>query len=373
MVAIELSKLRSHTQLHAGIHESIDIIFHLIVVIVVVVERTLIGTIAVLVDKDDTVGEGEFVRARTWLITFGIRVQVLSAADLGRYLAQPSTVVQLSAIDLDEVDMVKCHGVTILVNRPINLETRLLSVGQVVHIALAEERLEPVGARRIHGDGRVGEFGPAEREHSVLEPQRPIGLAMEGVVPYITIRLIRIITIPIDVFHIINEPPASMRHFDLVLVRLVVCYLKAVQRTVIVSALDFVPPVTGTGHTVTVHVHAHHDDARLATAARLVSDRGTLHGIAIDLHVVVVLVDDRMVKSEDDIASITAQAYRTPELAAERILELDMDAVPGIARIVSGHSIHKLPWSRQVIIHMSNIGRVVGVCRHRCHCHQCDK
>ena len=91
-------------------------------------------------------------------------MQILGATDLGGNLAQPSTVVKLATIDLDEVDVVKFNVIAILVNRPVNLEARLLSIGQVVHIALAEERLEPVIAvAAAHVNGCVGQFRAPER------------------------------------------------------------------------------------------------------------------------------------------------------------------------------------------------------------------
>ena len=55
--------------------------------------------------------------------------------------------------------MIEFHGVTILINRPVNLKTGFLGVGQIVNIALAKERLKPIGAASIaHVNGNIGQF-----------------------------------------------------------------------------------------------------------------------------------------------------------------------------------------------------------------------
>ncbi len=356
MVAEELSGLGGHTQLGIGVDKRIDVILHLVVVIVVVVERALVGAIAVLVDKDDAVGEREISRIGARLIAIGIGVKVLGTTHFGRDLAEPSTIVQLTAIDLDEVDVVKIRRIAVLIDCPIDHETWFLTVGEIIHVTLAQERLEPVGTRCVHGDGCVRQLGAPEGEHRVLDPQGPIGLGVEGIAPDVATGRVSIVAGPADILDVADKPPAVMRHLDLVLVRLVIGHLKVGQAAVIVAALDLVPLVGRTGHTVAIHIDAHHDDARLTTASSLIGHSGALHGVAIDLHVITVLVDHWVVKAEDDVATIAAQADRTTQLTDQDSFELGVDAVLGITGLVGRKNVDKLAWSRHVVIDMGDVG-----------------
>ena len=205
--------------------------------------------------------------------------------------------------------MVEIGRSSILVDRPINHETRFLAIRKIVRIALAEERLEPVVTITVaHVDRRAGQLRTTEGEHRILNPQGPVGLGVEGIAPHIATGTVRILVVasPADVLDIADEAPGGMRHTHLVFVRLIISHLKAVLRAVVVISLDFIPLVAVAGHTVAVHVHAHHDDARLAAAASHVGYSSTLHGVTIDFHVIAVLVDHGVVKAENDVAAITA-------------------------------------------------------------------
>ena len=292
-------------------------------------------------------------------VALGIRMQILGTTHFGRDFSEPAAVVQLSAIDLDEINMVKISRSSILIDGPINLETWFLTVGKIIHIAFTKERLEPVVTIAVtHVDRRVGQFGAAKGEHRVLDPQRPIGLGVEGVAPHVAAGAvgIHVIAGPPDILDIADKAPTGMRHTFLVFIRLVIGHLKAMLTAVIVISLDFIPLVAIAGHAVTIHVHAHHDDTRLATTARHVGYSSTLHGVAIDFHVITVLVDHRVVKAENDVAAITAQADRAAQLAAKSSLELSIDAVLGITRFVCRENVDKLSRGGQLVIHMGNIG-----------------
>ena len=361
-----MSILCGHAQLGVGVHKSIDIILHLVVVVVIIVNRTLVGTVTILVNEDDTIGESEIIGTGAGFVALGIRMQILGTAHLGRYFTKPAAVVQLSAIDLDEIDVVKIGRTSILINGPINHEAGFLAVGEIIHIALAEERLEPIVAIAVaHVNGRIGQFGTTEGQHSVLNPQGPIGLGVEGVAPNVAAGAIGIHVIagPADVLHITDETPAGMRHTFFVFVWLIIGHLKTGLTAVIVTSLDFIPLVAVTGYTVAVHVHAHHDDARLAAAASHVGYSSTLHGVTIDFHVITVLVDHGVVKAEYDVAAIAAQADRATQSAAKGHLELGIDAVLGISRLIGREYIDKLAWSRHVVIDMGNVWRIAGACR----------
>ena len=299
-------------------------------------------------------------------------MQILSTAHLGRYFTKPTAIVELSTIDLDKVDVVEGDRIAILVNCPVNHETRFLPVGQVVHIAFAKERLEPVvTAASTHINRRIGQTCASEGKHRVLDPQWPIRLAVERVTPHIAAGSIGVIARPMDIFNIVDELPACMRHTGLVLVGFVIGYLEAMLATVIVCSLDFIPLVAVAGHPITVHVHAHHDDARFAAATRHIGHSSALHGVSVNLYIVAVLVDNGMVEAEDDIAAIAAQADRSAgRFSAQRRLDDGIDAVLSVSRLVSGRLVHELARSRQVIIHTGYIGRIAGRSRHRRHSHQ---
>ena len=189
---------------------------------------------------------------------------------------------------------------------------------------------------------------------------------MEGIAPHITVRGIGVVAGPMDVLDVVDETPAGMGHALLVFIGLVVSHFKAMLATVIGSTLDFVPPVTGTGHTVAVHVHANHDNARLTAAARLIGHSGTLNRISIDFHVIAVLIDNGMVKAEDDVAAVTAQTdSSTISLSAQRCLNERIDAVLGVTGLIGRRLVHKLARRRQIVINMGDIGRILG---HSCPC-----
>ena len=78
-----MSILRGHAQLGVGVHKSIDIILHLIVVVVIIIDRTLVGTVTILVNEDDAIGESEIIRTGAGFVALGIRVQILGTAHLG--------------------------------------------------------------------------------------------------------------------------------------------------------------------------------------------------------------------------------------------------------------------------------------------------
>ena len=281
----------------------------------------------------------------------------------------------MSRIDLDEVDVVKFHGITVLIDGPVDLETRLHGIGQVVHIALAHEGLEPViASTAAHVDGRIGQLGTAEGEHRILDPQWPVGLVVERVAPNVAACAVGIDVVagPGHILDVVDEGPALMRHFCLALVGLVVGDLKATLAAVIGRALDFIPLVAVTGHAVAVHIDAHHDDARLAATTGHIGHSIALDGITVDLHVIVVLIDHRVVEAEDDVAAIAAQADRGVEPPAQGRFELSVDAVLGVAGFVGRIDVDKLARGRHVVIDTGDVGRVAGNCR-QCHHSQGEK
>ena len=366
--------LGSDTQLDVGVHHRIDIILHLVVVIVVVVERALIGAVAVLVDKDDAVSERVILGTRGGIVGLGIGMEVLGTAYLGRSLAEPSTISQLTGINLDEVDVVELSGIAVLVNRPINHEARLQVVGQIIGIPLAKERLEPVVAIAVaHVDGAVGQPGATEGEHRVLDPQWPIGLVVESVTPHIAAGGHGVIAGPVDVGCVVDKTPGRMRCTGLALIGLVVSHLKVLLAAFIVRALDFIPFISIARHSVAIGIHAHHDDAGLTTATRQVGDSIALDGVAVNLHVIAVLVDDRMVEAKHDVATIAAQADRSVQATAQGRLDLGEDAVLGETWLIGREEVDKLARGGQVVIHMGDIGRVAGGSRQCCHhnCYSC--
>ena len=153
-----------------------------------------------------------------------------------------------------------------------------------------------------------------------------------------------------------------MGHLFLFLIRLVVCHFKTVLATAIGRALDLIPQVALAGHTVTVHIHTHHDDAGFATAACHVGHGIALERVTIDSHVIAMLVDDGMVKAEHDIATVTAQADRSSNgLATQRFLNQGIDAVLSISGLVGGRLVHELPRCGQIVIHMSDVRRILGI------------
>ena len=161
-----------------------------------------------------------------------------------------------------------------------------------------------------------------------------------------------------------------MGHTRLVLIGLVIGHFKAMLAVVVIRALDLIPLVTLAGHAIAVLVHAHHDDARLAAATRSSWNSLALNGVAIDFHVIAVLVDHRMVEPEDDVATVAAQTDSGAiGFTAERSLELGIDVGLGIAWLIGGKNIDELSGSGQIVIHMGNVRRVFGACSQRCsHC-----
>ena len=298
-------------------------------------------------------------------------MQVLGTAHLGRNFSQPAAIVQLRAVNLDEVNMIERDRIAILIDSPVNHETGFLGVRQIIHITLAKERLKPVIATAIaHVDRRVGKLGAAEGKHGVLDPQWPIRLGMESIAPHISVGGIRVVAGPMDVLDVVDEPPTGMGHALLVFIRLVVSHFKAMLAAVIGCTLDFVPPVAGTGHTVAVQVHTNHDNARLAAAARLIGHSGTLNSIAIDFHVIAVLIDNGMVKAEDDIAAKASQTDGSAHgFPAQRCLDQRIDAVLGVTWLIRGRLVHKLARCRQIVINMGDKGRILShsrPCHHHC-------
>ncbi len=126
-----------------------------------------------------------------------------------------------------------------------------------------------------------------------------------------------------------------MRHFHLALVWLVVSHFKAMLTTVIVGALDLVPLVGGTRHTIAVHVHPHHDDGGLAAATGHIGHGVALESVTIDFHVIAMLVHNGMVKSKNDVTAKAAQADgATDSLSAQRSLDQRIDTVLSEARLI---------------------------------------
>ena len=315
-------------------------------------------TVEVLIDKDNAIGKRVIAGARTGVITFGIGVQVLGATDFGGYLAKPSAVVKLSAIDLDKINMVKHDRVALLVNGPVNLEARLHGIGHVIGIALAKERLEPiVSVSSAHVHRGVGQTRPTECKHLILNPCGPVGLVMESIAPHVALGKVSVVGHPMDILDIIDKPPACMRHTFFFFIRFIVSHLKTMNTAVIVCALDFIPLVAGAGDTIMVLIHTHHDDARLTTAAQHIGNGIALHGVTIDFHVIVVLVDHGVVEAEDDIAAIATQSHATGCRSTQLCLKISHDTVTGKSRLIGRcHCIDKLTGCRQIVIHTGNVG-----------------
>ena len=178
---------------------------------------------------------------------------------------------------------------------------------------------------------------------------------MECVAPHVAIGIIDIVADPIDVLGIVDEPPTCMGHLDLVFVGLKVGDLKAMLTDVIACALDFIPHVAAAGHAVAVHVHTHHDNTGFATAAGLVVHSIALESVAVNLHIIVVLVDNRMVKAEDNVAAKTAKADDAVGLAYQSSFYLCKHVGLGVTRLIGRFVVDELAGSGQIVIHMSNV------------------
>ena len=74
--------LRGHAQLGIGVDHGIDVVLHLVIVIIIEIDRALIGAITILVDKDDAIGEGEILRIGGGTAGLGIGMEVLGATEL---------------------------------------------------------------------------------------------------------------------------------------------------------------------------------------------------------------------------------------------------------------------------------------------------
>ena len=197
---------------------------------------------------------------------------------------------------------------------------------------------------------------------------------MEGVAPNISLGITGVIAGPVHILDIVDERPFLMGNLGFILIWLIVGHLEAVLAPVIVRTLDFVPFVAITGHAVAVHIHAHHDDAGLTTATQLVGHSLALNGVTVDFNVVAMLIDNRMVKAEDDIAAKAPQtdgaAHSFP---AQRCLDQRIDAVLGVAWLIRGRLVHELARSGQVVINMGNVRRILGICRPSRHHSQNEK
>ena len=271
--------------------------------------------------------------------------------------------------------MIEGNGIAVLIDGPVNHETRFLGVGQVVHITLTKERLEPIGARAItHVDGGIGQPRTPEGELRFLPPQGPVRLAMEGVAPNISLGITGVIAGPVHILDIVDERPFLVGNLDFILIWLIVGHLEAVLAPVIVRTLDFVPFVAITGYAVAVHIHAHHNNARLAAAARLIGHSLALNGVTVDFNVVAVLIDYRMIKAKDDVTAKTPQADgSTNRFSAQRCLDQRIDAVLSIAGLIGRKLVHELTRSGQIVINMGNVRRILGICRPSRHHSQNEK
>ena len=198
---------------------------------------------------------------------------------------------------------------------------------------------------------------------------------MERVTPHISAGAVGHLVVagPVEVLHIRDKSPRRMGHGGLVLVGFIIGDFVTVLAAVVGVPFNLIPFVSLTGHTVAIDIHAHHDHARLTTAARHSRHRLALDRITIDLHIIAMLVDHRMVKTKDDIATETAQAHRSAQLAAQGALELSIDAVLCITRFVGRKHVDKLSRCGQKVIHPRDVRRVVCSGRHRGGYGQCEK
>ena len=322
-----------------------------------------------------------------------IRMKVDAGSYLGGGLASPTAVLIHGIVNLDEVDVGEVDMVALLIHSPVNLEAGIIDtlwlrhtggiVGKVIDITPVKEILHIVSIPFIcaHVDGIATQFCSL-KGHGLLplQPQGPIGLGVIGVAAHVPAGAVgvHIVAGPADVGRVVEIRIHAAWRSLLALVGPIIGDLIVVLSfgMMVLAACQLIPLVAVAGNAVTVHVHAHHDDSRLAAAAMSLAI--TDEGVALNLKVIGVHIDHRMVKSNDHIAAISAQRNHALgpdridagdglamksrghciDVAADGRLASRQHTIHGLTHPAHRHGVDKLPWSRAVLIDPREPGMV---------------